>query len=238
MNPKSALLSVLLVAFGLAANVAVERQLVDSSAEVRAPLLPVQPPHQKSVESALIAVLDAQMRREGRRGGRGGGRRHGRRRNPARSFYKPLLRALKREDRRELKQIVMANTTKAEIAERVQKWVREENDAKINEAFSLFTQERALMAKLRAIGEANFLDGKSAAARQLFQQLKQIKEDQSLTWDATCTLRNQLLYGANQAAVRELRRKGRPCTRNDSWERLTGVGGANKKPQKKEEEDE
>ncbi|KAI6234363.1 hypothetical protein M3Y99_00808100 [Aphelenchoides fujianensis] len=233
MNPKFALLSILLVAFGLAANVAADRQLVDSSTEVRPPQPTVQQPHQKSVESALIAVLDAQMRREGRRGGR----RHGRRRHPARSFYKPLLRALKREDRRELKQIVTANTTKAEIAERVQKWVRDENDAKINEAFSLFTQERALMAQLRAIGEANFLDGKSTAARQLFQQLKQIKEDQSLTWDATCTLRNQLLYGADQAAVRELRRKGRPCTRNDSWERLTGVGGANKKPEKKEEDD-
>ncbi|KAI6217987.1 hypothetical protein M3Y99_01737700 [Aphelenchoides fujianensis] len=237
MTSKFALLSILLVAFGLAAKFAfAERQLVDSSTEVRPQLPTVQPPHQKSVESALIAVLDAQMRREGRRGSRGGGRRHGRRRHPARSFYKPLLRALKREDRRELKQIVMANITKAEIAERVQKWVRDENDPKINEAFSLFTQERALMAKLRAIGEANFLDGKSAAARQLFQQLKQIKEDQSLTWDATCTLRNQLLYGANQAAVRELRRKGRPCTRNDSWERLIGVSGANKKSEKEEDE--
>ncbi|KAI6240550.1 hypothetical protein M3Y99_00449900 [Aphelenchoides fujianensis] len=224
MTSKFALLSVLLVAFGLAANVAAERQLVDSSTEVRPPLRAVQPPHQKSVETALIAVLDAQMRREGRRGGRDGGRRHGRRRHPP-----------AREDRRELKQIVMANITKAEIAERVQKWVRDENDAKINEAFSLFTQERVLMAKLRAIGEANFLDGKSAAARQLFQQLKQIKEDQSLTWDATCTLRNQLLYGADQAAVRELRRKGRPCTRNDSWDRLTGVGGANKKPKDEQE---
>jgi hypothetical protein len=63
----------------------------------------------------------------------GGRRRNGksrRNRSPAQHYYKPLLRALKREDRRELKQIVLANITKAEIAEKVEKWVHDSEDSK------------------------------------------------------------------------------------------------------------
>lgn len=65
-------------------------------------------------------------------GGRNGQKRNGRdgrrQKSPAQRYYKPFLRALKRDDRHELKEIVRSNITKAQIAERVEKWVQESDD--------------------------------------------------------------------------------------------------------------
>jgi hypothetical protein len=41
-----------------------------------------------------------------------------------------LLRALKKEDRRELRQIVVSDITKTQIAEKVEKWIKEAEDPK------------------------------------------------------------------------------------------------------------
>jgi hypothetical protein len=59
-------------------------------------------------------------------------------------------------------------------------------------------------------------------------KFQKIKDDQSLTWDQTCTRRNELLYKSDRDTLEELRRKGRPCYRNDSWDKLTGAGGQKK----------
>ncbi|KAI6171702.1 hypothetical protein M3Y98_00891600 [Aphelenchoides besseyi] len=212
------LVSFLLVAFALVDYTVAGQKSVDGSTEVRLPLPTVGPPQLRALNTAIAQVL-------AQRGDRNHRHRRGGRRNPAKKYYKPFYRALKRDDRREVKQILRANITKAEIANKIEKWVHEQEDSKTTEAFNLFIQERELMRKLRLIGEENFLNGKSREARDLFAKLKGVREDQSLTWDQTCTRRNELLHSADQDAVRELRRKGRPCSRNNSWERLTGLGG-------------
>ncbi|KAI6185065.1 hypothetical protein M3Y97_00664800 [Aphelenchoides bicaudatus] len=164
---------------------------------------------------AAQQILAGGRRRQGGRGGR-------RNRSPAQWYYKPLLRALKKEDRRELRQVVLSNITKDEIAQKVDKWIQEAEDPKAKEAFEIFKQERELMGKLKLIGEQNFLDEKSDEAKKLFAELKQVFDDRSLSWDQSCTRHNEILYKADREVMEELRRKGRPCFRNESWEKLTG----------------
>ena len=150
---------------------------LDASA-TRVPALAVMTNDDK--RAAAVHQVFARDERRGRRR---------RRRSPGYKFYKPLLRALPRnERRRELKRIVRSeDLTKAEISRRVDKWLSEQ-DAKtkvagvaactpieraLQEIYEIFAQERALMKRLRAIGHENFLaDDKSDDAKKLFKQLQ------------------------------------------------------------------